>query len=368
MGGVWFVATAAYAGSMSSLVLVANAGEGTITTLRLMGERLWPAATSPVGRGVSTFAVDGDRDLVHAGVKADGDLAPAIVTLRLDRESGVLRELSRREVDAPLAYLTLSDDRRFLLGASYHGGFAGSWPVAPEGAVGARVGLVERPNMHCVVADGSFVYAVSLGADLVVQARIVDDGDLQSLGDVPLPAGCGPRHLVLDGGNAYLVTEYSGEVFHLTRGDDGLLTLRESVSVVDPSAGLKRSRMGADPRAEHLIWAADVHLASPIDAASPRSASGRGESRSFLLASERTASTLASVPIAADGTLGEPVALEHTVEQPRGFTVHGDLVLVTGERASELDVLRLGGDGAPEPVQRIGVGNGANWVRVVAAR
>ena len=45
------------------------------------------------------------------------------------------------------------------------------------------------------------------------------------------------------------------------RAADGRLTPAESVSIVDPDAGLKHSRFGADPRAEHLIWGADLHLA-----------------------------------------------------------------------------------------------------------
>ena len=78
---------------MSELVLIANAGDGTVSALRLHregteGARLEPLATSPVGPGVGTFAIDTDRDLVYAAVKGD---PAAIVTLRLDRETGALR-------------------------------------------------------------------------------------------------------------------------------------------------------------------------------------------------------------------------------------------------------------------------------------
>ncbi|GAB3707570.1 lactonase family protein [Mariniluteicoccus flavus] len=334
---------------MSELVLIANAGDGTVSTLRLRDGRLTPVATSPVGPGVGTFAVDADRDLVYAGVKGEDDESAAIVTLRLDRSSGELAEVSRRDVEDSMTYLALTDDRRFLLGASYGGGFGGAWPIDAEGRVRPQVSRIDHPNMHCVVTEGDLAYFVSLGADLVVQCRIAD-GELEPLGDVAFPQGCGPRHLVLDGGNAYLVTEYSGEVFHLTRGGDGLLTRRDPVSIVDPAAGLKHSRMGADPKAEGLIWGADVHRAGD-----------------FLLASERTASTIATVAVEAGGELSRVLAYAPTVEQPRGFNVAGDgrFAIVVGEKATDAELIRVEDDGTLTSLELVGIGNGANWVRVI---
>lgn len=334
---------------MSELVLIANAGDGTVSALRLAGEHLEPVATSPVGPGVGTFAVDPVRDLVFAGVKADGDAPAAIVTLRLDRSTGALTEVSRRAVDDSQTYLELTADRRFLLGASYGGGFGASWAVDADGAVGEPVARVEHPNLHCVVSEGDLAYFVSLGADLVDQRRIGRDGALEPLGEVPFPEGCGPRHLLLDGENAYLITEYSGEVFHLARDSAGQLTRHDPVSIVDPAAGLEHSRMGADPKAEGLIWGADVH-----------------RSGDFLLASERSASTLASLAVEADGVLSRVLAYAPTPEQPRGFNVTGDLAIVVGEKATEAQLIRVGEDGTLTEVERVGIGNGANWVRVLA--
>lgn len=335
---------------MSELVLVANAGDGTISTLRLDGATLSPLATSPVGKGVGTFAVDAARDLVIAGIKADGDEPAAVVTLHLDRTSGRLTERSRRAVDDSQTYLSLTDDGRHLLGASYGGGFGSVWPVASDGSVGEPTARIEYPNLHCVVTEGSHAYFVSLGADLVAQYALAD-GALEELGEVPFPAGCGPRHLLLDGPNAYLITEYTAEVFHLTRAEDGTLTRGNAVVVVDPSAHLEPSRMGADPKAEGLIWGADLHRA------------GR-----FLVCSERNASTLASVVVADDGALGIVAALARTVEQPRGFGVSGDgrHVIAVGEKATDAELLRVEDDGTLTSLGRTPIGHGANWVRVIA--
>ena len=57
---------------MSDLLLIANAGDGTISTLRLHRElqpRLEVLATSGDLPGCGTFAVDADLDLVFAAVK-----------------------------------------------------------------------------------------------------------------------------------------------------------------------------------------------------------------------------------------------------------------------------------------------------------
>jgi 6-phosphogluconolactonase len=110
--------------SIENLVLVANDKGGTISTLRVEAERFAAVAVSEVGAGCGTFAVDREADLVYAATRTP---RPAIVTLRLDRETGALTEESRREVADPLAYLTLVHDT--LLAASYHGDWGASYPV-----------------------------------------------------------------------------------------------------------------------------------------------------------------------------------------------------------------------------------------------
>src|SRR5690606_37118258 len=61
----------------STLVLVANAGDGSISTFRLTGGRLDRLAVTDGVTGCSNFAIDPVRDLVHAAVKGSGDDEPA---------------------------------------------------------------------------------------------------------------------------------------------------------------------------------------------------------------------------------------------------------------------------------------------------
>lgn len=336
------------------LVLITNPKEDAIASYRLAGGSLEPLAVSGGLPGTGTFVVDAAEDLVYAGVKGD----PAgILTLRLDRSSGALNPISRMDIAAPLAYLSLSEDRRHLLGASYHGGFGQVWPVGQHGLLAPPVSKVEHPNAHCVTTSGENAYLVSLGADLIAQYRLDKDGSLVPLepATVAAPTGSGPRHLIFseDGRNGYLMTEFTGEAIHFLRDPGtGTMTRTESLPGYDTDRGLGRSRYGADPKANHFIWGADLHLV----------AGGRR-----LLCSERTESTITALEVDAQGRLVRQLGWTDTIAQPRGFWVvpGTDLVLVSGEAATELACYRLESDGGLKLLDLVPTGGGGNWVRTI---
>ncbi|MFB7891268.1 lactonase family protein [Microbacterium sp. NPDC056044] len=339
----------------SLLVLVANAGDGSISTFRFSDGSLERLAVTEGLNGCSTFAVDAGRDLVYAGVKGE----PAgIVTLRLDRETGRLSPLSRADlVGGGMNYLALTRGGSGLLGVSYGGGYGIIAPVA-DGVVGEPVSRIEFPNLHSVLpsADGRFAYFVSLGADLVAQYAIGDDLSLEPLAPatVAAPAGSGPRHLVLNDAQdaVYVLTEFSGEVLHFARDTSvGTLELRGAASVFDPSKGLAHSRFGADPRSEHLIWGADLHF-------------GAGGRR--LWATERTESTLGAAAVSAEGSVAPATSFTVTEAQPRSFAISPDgaHLVVAGERSTDVALYAVDEDRL-ELRQRVETGDGANWVRFV---
>ncbi|MBX0300469.1 lactonase family protein [Cryobacterium sp. 1639] len=337
------------------LVLVANSSDGTITSFRLSGDSLNLLGTAHGLTGCSNFVVDPVHGVVHAAVKGE----PAgIVTLALDRDSGVLTQISRRDLQGGgLNYVALTRGGSALLGVSYGGGYGITAPAGSDG-VGEPVSRISFPNLHSVLPseDGRFAYFVSLGADLVAQYAINDDLSLAPLtpATVAAPDGSGPRHLVLneEQNAVYVLTEFSGEVLHFTRDhESGTLTLRGSAAAFDTSAGLDHGRFGADPSAEHLIWGADLHLG----------AGGR-----TLWASERSASTLAGLAVAADGTLSPPRRFTETETQPRGFALSADgrHLVAAGEQSTTVSVYTVDGDDLPHS-QRVETGHGANWVRFV---
>ncbi|WP_202863624.1 lactonase family protein [Ornithinimicrobium avium] len=344
---------------MSGLVLIANAGDGSISALRLHhgdAPRLEVLATTGGLEGCGTFAVDPARDLVHAAFKGE---QPGVATLRLDRESGTLTEVARREVEDSQTYLSLAHGGTVLLGASYGGGSGRTWPVVHEGdrvRLGDPVAQVSFANLHCVVpageGGGTVAYFVSLGDDLVAQYHLARDGALTPLDPptVAAPDGAGPRHLVVDGAHAYVMTEFSGEVLVLDRAADGALSAAGEVGAVDPRHGLRHSRYGADPTEEHLIWGADLHRAG-----------------AWLITSERSSSELASLPVDGEGGLGEPAHFTPTQPQPRGFAVtpDGRLVVSVGERSTRAELLRVEGDGSLTSLGTAETGHGPNWVRIL---
>lgn len=351
----------------SYLVLVANAGDSTVTSFALTvpdenaadaaQPALVPLASSAVGQGCSTFAIDEQRNLVYASAKGD---AQGVDVFRLDRERGTLSKIGHTGTDGSMTYLTLARQGRTLVGASYGGGYAATFALDGEGGIEPESSLVRWPNAHCVATaeDGRHVYVVSLGADVVAQYALDEQGVLQPLAEptAGAPQGSGPRHLVFcaDEADAYVMTEFSGQVVHYRRDPQtGLLTEQEATAAYDVTRGLQHSRLGADPVEGHLIWGADVHLAR----------GGR-----WVLASERCESTLASLPVQPDGSLGAVESVIDTEAQPRGFAVtpDGRFAVVTGERSREVALLSVSGDGSLQTVDRQVTGRGANWVRILA--
>lgn len=339
---------------MRDLVLVANAGDGTISTFRFREGALEPLATSPVGQGCGTFVVDEARDLVFAASKV-----PTIDTFRLDRETGALTPVATIPTSASMNYLHLNPEGTVLVGASYGGGLAQTFTVFEDGSLSEPVDGVEWPRAHCAIVRADHgqtrVHIVALGADVVAQYVLSDSGDLTPL-DPPTaaaPEGSGPRHLIFsaDGAVAWVVTEFSGEVLTFAHDDTtGRLTPLAQRAFFPTDAGLTHSRLGAKPLEEHLIWGADVHQAG-----------------SHVLATERTTSSLVSLPVNGDGTLGEPVATLTTPTQPRGFCVldEGRHAVVAGERDIDVALVRVGDDGSLTEVGRWHTGAGGNWVCAV---
>ncbi|HPB71340.1 MAG TPA: beta-propeller fold lactonase family protein [Phycicoccus sp.] len=338
---------------MNELVLVANALDGTLSTLRLhrgIPDRLTVVAVTPGLPACGTFAVDLAAGRVYAASASPE--GAAVVTLALDVEAGTLRELTCAPVPAKQTYLALAPDGRHLLGVSYGAGRGWVWPLSEAGVVGAAVAEFAYPNLHCVVTDGSVAYAVSLGADLVAQFALGPGGSLTPLDPptVGVAAGSGPRHLVLDGAHAYLSTEFSGEVIHLRRDRDGRLAPVDTLVVAPLDQGLSHSRIGADPRSERLFWGADVHRTG-----------------GFVLTSERTSSTIATTALGPGGVLDRVVARVGAPEQPRGFAVSRDgrRVVAVGERSTTAVLYRVEDDGELTAIGEAPVGRGATWVEIL---
>jgi 6-phosphogluconolactonase len=157
-------------------------------------------------------------------------------------------------------------------------------------------------------------------------------------------SGAGPRHFRFDsaGRFVYLLNELDGTVDVLAwHASTGSLVCVQTVGILPPGF------MGKP-------WAADLHL-TPDGL--------------HLYTSERTSSTLAHFTV--DAATGRLSLQAHTqVEtQPRGFAINasGRYLLVVGQLSHHLSCLAIDPDtGQLRLQQRLPVGQGPNWVEILA--
>ncbi|WP_439591224.1 lactonase family protein [Microbacterium sp.] len=172
-----------------------------------------------------------------------------------------------------------------------------------------------RPSRahEAVFLPGGLIATTDMGLDLVRLWRAGADG-LAPAGEVVLPRGSGPRHMVWHpSGHLYVVAELSCEVFVLT-----------------PDASSTWRLVGGAPLGAGTI---------PGDTAAELAASRDGD---FLYAGVRGSNTIATVRVRGQGESLEPVALvEAGVDWPRHHVVERDTLLVAGQLSDEVASLTL---------------------------
>lgn len=295
--------------------------EGSVQAFRRTGESTWALHGAPVAAGESVCHVAvgpsatsliascwGDGRVVHMSLDAAGrPLTPTAAAVAADpygtsadgpRPAGDV-DLSaaagalRAAAGAEFAHLVPDHDRE----------------PAPEPAPDARPSRAHQ----AVFLPGGLVATTDLGLDLVRFWRETDAG-LRAVGEVVLPRGSGPRHMVWHpSGHLYVVTELSCEVF---------------VLALDPSSTW-RLVGGTALGAGTLAGDAAAELAPSRDGA-------------FLYAGVRGSDTLATLRVRGSGEVLDPVALvDAGVDWPRHHVVVRDTLLVTGQRSDDIVSLTL---------------------------
>jgi 6-phosphogluconolactonase len=336
-------------------VYVSNAGTKDITVLALdreSGRLEWVETVEVRGTDEPSpnsmpLAISPDRRLLYAALRSP---PYPVSSFAIDPHDGRLVHRAVAVLPDSMAYLATDRTGRYLLSASYQGAKLAVSPIGADGGVRApALQVVETPpNAHCVMTDASnrFVYATSLGGDVVLQyAFDAATGRMTPSGPAPLHSApkAGPRHLVFhpNGRFLYLLNELDGTVA-ACRVDEpsGALQILQTLRLLPPGYPGKPS-------------AADLHVTPE----------GR-----FLYCSERTSSTLVSFRIdAASGqlTLIESVATEPT---PRGFSIdpRGRFLLAVGLTSNRMSVYHI--DAKTGRLTRIGqypMGSNPNWVEIV---
>lgn len=328
-------------------VYVSNADSGDISVLHMAANgELRLQSTVQVGGNLMPMAVSPSRQMLYVARRSD---PMALVSLAIDPDKRDLRQVGEVALPASMAYVGTDLTGRFLLAASYPGHQLTVSPVAPDGTVGAVQQVVPTgPNAHAVMASpcNRFVLATSLGGgELMVYAFNAETGRLSPQSSWHARAGAGPRHFRFGpaGRCVYLLNELDGtlDVLAWDAQQGSLSTVQSQVSIFPPGFTDKP-------------WAADVHLTPD----------GR-----HLYASERTSSTLAHFAV---GTVtGHITAKGHTAveTQPRGFAIDptGRHLLVVGQMSHHLSRYAIDPDqGHLTHLQRVSVGQGPNWVEILA--
>lgn len=300
------------------VVYAALEGEGSVVALARSGEatlrQLGPAM--PVGDAVCHIAVAPNGSSLVASCYGDG----RVVHVGLDAAGRMLQQHAATPATDPHSPdALLPEGEPFLAGAAglLEGGIElGAAAAAVDaGGHGAHSAHPRVSHAHTAAfLPAGRVVTTDLGFDTLrlwhpTAAGLVPDGE------VVLPRGVGPRHvLVHPSGHLHVVTEYSCEVFTLALGVDRRWSIVASTTV-SPAA-----MIGVDFPAEI----------------------SRSRDAETLYVGVRGSNTIAALRVRDGGARVEPLALADAgVDWPRHHLVHDDLLLVAGQRSDEVAVLDL---------------------------
>lgn len=129
-------------------------------------------------------------------------------------------------------HLSFDETHRFLLVAHYGDGAISTVAVGGDGRLeaeidfhrfhgqGPKIDRQESSHAHQAVAFEGVVYVPDLGTDNIHRLRIDPEGRLSVFGDpLALPAGSGPRHLVVSEDHLVLACELTGELWLARRNN-----------------------------------------------------------------------------------------------------------------------------------------------------
>jgi 6-phosphogluconolactonase len=327
-------------------VYVSNADSGELSVLSMGADgHLTEQSTVPLRGNLMPMAISPDKSRLYVARRSD---PMAVVSLAIDPATRNLSVLGEAALPASMAYISTDHTGRFVLAASYQGAQLTVSPVGPDGVVGPVQQVVPTgPHAHAIMPSpcNRFVLATSLGGGtLKVWHLNAETGLLSEWSTWSSRADAGPRHFRFDpsGRFVYLLHELDGTVDVLAwDASAGRLSPVQTVGILPPDFSGKP-------------WAADVHLTPD----------GR-----HLYTSERTSSTLAHFTV--DTASGRLTAQGHTqVEtQPRGFSIDPSsrYLLVVGQLSHHLSAWAIDPEtGQLRLLQRIAVGQGPNWVEILA--
>ncbi|MGJ9457983.1 lactonase family protein [Oceanobacillus sp. CF4.6] len=190
-----------------------------------------------------------DKQFLYSVAKEEE--SGGIVSYSIDVTNGQLTLLNKQMTPGANPCHVNTDMRhRYLFSTNYHKGTVDSYLIEPEkGTVSPTVSTIqhtgsgpdhrqEKAHVHYsgMTPDGKYLVAVDLGSDLLVTYSVSEQGELNEVTHLAVPAGSGPRHLTFHPqlkNIAYLVTEFSSSVIVLKyNSENGSFSILQTVKAI----------------------------------------------------------------------------------------------------------------------------------------
>jgi 6-phosphogluconolactonase len=182
------------------------------------------------------LALHPNRRVVYALTQVgagDGKTSGAVAAFEVKPESGRLTALNVESTNrGALTHLAVDATGRMVVAASYGGAYVVSFPIEPDGRLGARASLIshegplgpnhtrqDAPHPHSVTLspDNRFAFVADLGLDRVFAYQLtVEQGRIapNEPAFASIAPGSGPRHTKFssDGKSFYVLGELDGTI------------------------------------------------------------------------------------------------------------------------------------------------------------
>lgn len=259
-------------------------------------------SSSLFGASPAYMALSADRSVLYVTNHGVGEGLSGVTSLALTWNGSSIASISFlgfASCDDP-AHVALHPSGAWAMTASYSAGTVSLFSVDSARALKLITTIPAGAKAHQVVfsaAGGSCVFVPCLGADAVAQFTLDPaSGALTPLAMAPfvsLPAGSGPRHMVIspDGRRAWVLCELSSQLFEFEFDVGGSLV---PVAGVPPVNTTRTGRPTADVQAAAaIVLSDDVKFIYVSNRASP---AGTGDNSVLALA------------VGAPGTPASPLA------------------------------------------------------------
>ena len=295
-------------------------------------------APKNLGDSPTFIAPSRDHRFLYLALEADNGKG-GVVTAALD-DAGIPSKLQLQPADQGLVFTSLDPSGRYVLAASYNGGFVKVYPVQANGTLGGEVDSERfdppsgQPSAQThsvrVHPSGKWAYVPNKALDKVAQFNFdANTGKLTALpGHAFAECSGGPRHVAFNstGSLVFIATELSNELVSFSPADDGVLTELDRASTLAAAS--------SDNTGAHVL----VH-----------------PNNKFVYTSNRGDDSIAVFAVADDGKLTRLQNAATVDKTPRNFDIDSSgryLIAANqgdGAGSGSLVVFAIGDDGKLTP-------------------